>query len=102
MLDMMKKLQEAQRKMKEIKDRLDTITVEGQSPEGKITVRANGNRNILGITFVDKSILQDPDQLEDYITIATNDAITKADMVNEAEMKSAAGSMMPGLGGMFK
>lgn len=102
MLDMMKKLQDAQRKMKEIKDRLDTIIVEGESPEGKVKVKANGNRKILGITFADTSILQNTDQLEDYITMATNAAIEKADQVNEAEMKAAAGSMMPGLGGMFK
>jgi len=36
MFDMMKKLQQAQEEMKKIKARLDTISVEGSSPEGKI------------------------------------------------------------------
>lgn len=102
MFDMMKKLQEAQKQMQVIKDRLETITVEGKSPENKVLVRANGNRKIKGITFADPDITNNPDQLEDFIVMAVNDAIEKADKVNEAEMKSAAGSMVPGLGGMFK
>ncbi len=102
MLDMIKKLQEAQQQMQAIKDRLETITVEGTSPGNKVKVTANGNRKIKGITFADSSITSDTEQLEDFIVMAVNDAIEKADKVNEAEMKSAAGSMMPGLGGMFK
>ena len=102
MFDMMKKLQQAQEEMKKIKARLDTISVEGYSPEGKIKVNITGNRKVEGIIFVDESILSDKDQLEDYLVIAVNDAIEKADEVNETEMKSAAGAMMPGMGGLFK
>ncbi len=102
MFDMMKKLQQAQEEMKKIKARLDTISVEGSSPEGKIKVNITGNRKIKGITFVDESVMSDKDQLEDYLVMAMNDAIEKADNLNETEMKSAAGSMMPGMGGLFK
>lgn len=102
MFDMMKKLQEAQQKMQEIKTRLDSITVEGKSPGDKVKVQATANRRIKGITFVDAAILETPDQLEDHLVIAINEAIGKADQVNEAEMKAAAGNMMPGLGGLFK
>lgn len=99
---MMKKLQQAQEEMKKIKARLDTISVEGSSPEGKIKVSITGNRKIKGITFADDSILTDKEQLEDYLVLAVNDAIEKADKINETEMKSAAGAMMPGMGGLFK
>lgn len=102
MFDMMKKLQQAQEEMKKIKARLDTISVEGSSPEGKIKVSISGNRKIKGITFVDETIMTDKDQLEDYLVLAINDAIEKADKINETEMKSAAGAMMPGMGGLFK
>ncbi len=102
MLDMMKKLQQAQEEMKKIKDRLETITVEGSAPNGAIKVTANGNRKIKGIRIVDASIKEDDEQLEDYLIMAMNDALEKAEKVNESEMKSAASSMMPGLGGMFK
>ena len=102
MFDMMKKLQQAQEEMKKIKERLDQVSVEGSSPAGKVKVRANGNRKILGITFGDESIMNDKEELEDHLIMAMNDALSKAEQVNESEMKSAAGSMMPGLGGMFK
>lgn len=102
MFDMMKKLQQAQEEMKKIKDRLETITVEGQSPEGAIKVRVNGNRKVKGITFVDEGLVADKERLEDYLVLAMNDALQKAEQVNESEMKSAASSMMPGLGGLFK
>ena len=39
---MMKKLQEAQRQMKEIKDRLDTITVAGNSSDGALDLLGDG------------------------------------------------------------
>jgi len=39
--------------------------------------------------------------LEDYTLLATNDALNKAEKVNETEMKSAATSMMPGMGNIF-
>lgn len=101
MFDMMKKLQEAQQKMEESKRRLENITVRGKSPEGKIEVTINGNRKIKGITFKDKSITNDSEQLEDYLVLAVNDALAEAEKLNEAEMKSAASGMLPGLGNMF-
>jgi len=102
MFDMMKKLQEAQKQMKQIKERLDTISVTGSSPEGKIEATATGNRRVTDIKILDESLLNDKEQLEDYLVMALNDVLSKAETVNESEMKAAAGSMMPGLGGMFK
>lgn len=102
MFDMMKKLRQAQEEMKQIKARLDTITVEGNAAEGKVSVIATGNRHIKKININDQSLLQDREALEKCITDAVNDALRKADSVNETEMKAAAGAMMPGLGSMIK
>lgn len=102
MFDMMKKLQEAQRQMKEIKARLDSITVEGKSSQNEIIVRANGNRKILGIEIADTELLNNQSMLETKMLEAVNMALESAEKVNEAEMKAAAGSMMPGMGGLFK
>ncbi|NQV52471.1 MAG: YbaB/EbfC family nucleoid-associated protein [Flavobacteriales bacterium] len=98
---MMKKLQAAKAEMDKIKARLETIAVEGVSPEGKVKVTCNGNRVIKGIEVVDTTILTDKKMLEDCTLMATNDALNKAEKVNETEMKSAASSMMPGMGNMF-
>lgn len=99
---MMKKLQEAKKQMDEIKARLETIEVIGQSPQNKISVTANGNRKIKGIRIDDSSLMDNQEELEDLLIIAVNNAIEKADQVNESEMRGAAGAMMPGLGGLFK
>ena len=102
MFDMMKKLQEAQRQMKEIKDRLDTITVTGFSVNKGVTVTANGNRKILGIEIATEETQLSKETLENHIVEAVNSALAEAEKVNESEMKAAAGSMMPGMGGLFK
>ena len=102
MFDMMKKLHEAQRQMKEIKDRLDNITVTGSSKNQEVIARANGNRKILGIEFANDIDLKNKTELESFVLEATNNALVEAEKVNESEMKAAAGSMMPGMGGLFK
>tara|TARA_B110000046_G_scaffold68708_1_gene76753 strand:+ start:2270 stop:2578 length:309 start_codon:yes stop_codon:yes gene_type:complete len=102
MLDMMKKLQEAQRQMKEIKGRLDTITVSGYSKNKEVVARANGNRKILGIEIAPDTNLENKVALENHVLEAVNNSLNEAEKVNESEMKSAAGSMMPAMGGLFK
>lgn len=99
MKDMMAKLQEAQAKVEEAKSRLDTITVEGKSSNGKVTVIITGNRTVRDIHIDDS--LTDTEEIADLTVIAMNDALVKANQVNEAEMGAAAKDSMPGLGGMF-
>ncbi|MEZ4722953.1 MAG: YbaB/EbfC family nucleoid-associated protein [Flavobacteriales bacterium] len=78
------------------------MTVQGSSAAGNVKIEISGNRVVKGIT-IDKSWLnQNQDHVESELISAMNNAIEQADKVNEAEMKSAASSMMPGLGGMFK
>jgi nucleoid-associated protein EbfC len=101
MFDMIKKLQEAQGKMKEIKARLEMVMVEGKSNNGAVKVTANGNRKIMSIDFINETQPQMNDLLKEQTLEAINDALSRADKVNESEMKSAAGSMIPGIGGMF-
>lgn len=101
MLDMIKKLQQAKAEMDKIKERLEGITVEGVSPNSAIKVRVNGNRKVKGIEIASSDVMDDKDMLEDHLVIAMNDALEKTEKVNESEMRSAASTMMPGLGGMF-
>ncbi len=99
MKDMMAKLQEAQVKVEEAKARLDGITVQGQSSSGKVKVTMTGNRKVTDVE-IDAS-LSDSEEIADLVVIATNDALAKAESVNEAEMGAAAKASMPGMGGMF-
>ena len=94
---MMKKLQEMQQKVEETRARLDTITVEGKASNGKVTVIMTGNRNVKSITINEKSAGFDKEELEDLVLIAVNDALEKAESVNESEMKAASAGILPGM-----
>lgn len=101
MFDMIKKLQEAQQQMKKIKERLETIQVTGKSDDGAVVVVVNGNRKVLDVSISDAILDLKSDALNHSVRQAVNNALESAEKVNEAEMKAAAGSMMPGMGGLF-
>jgi len=94
---MMKKLQEMQQKVEETKARLDTITVEGKASNGKVSVIMTGNRKVNSISINEEIASLDKEELEDLLIIATNDALVKAESVNESEMKAASAGMLPGM-----
>jgi DNA-binding YbaB/EbfC family protein len=96
---MMGKLQEAQQKVEETKKRLDTVLVEEVSSDQKIKVSLTANRTIRSIT-IDESLLNDAEELEDYLIITLNKAIEKATSINELELANAAKSGMPNIPGM--
>ena len=96
---MMGKLKEAQQKIKETKERLNTVFVEGVSCDGKIKVTATANREIRNIEIAD-DLAHEKEALEDYLIIAVNNALKKANDINEAEMAAAAKGGLPDLPGM--
>ncbi|MCL4129796.1 UNVERIFIED_CONTAM: hypothetical protein GTU68_010739 [Idotea baltica] len=100
---MMGKLKETQQKIEETKKRLDTVLVEGSSNQNKIRVTVTANRTVKNIAIED-ALLEDKEELEDYLIIALNDALKKANDINEVEMAAAAKDGMPNIPGfdMFK
>jgi DNA-binding YbaB/EbfC family protein len=96
---MMGKLKEAQQKVEETKKRLDTVLVEEISSDKKIKITLTANRSVKAIT-IDDSLLNDAEELEDYLIITLNKAIAKATEINEKELAIAAKSGMPNIPGM--
>lgn len=89
MAGMMKKAQQMQKDMAELQEKLDTMTVVGESGAGlvKATATAKGKLTALDI---DPSIFH-PDEkevVEDLILAAIKDAQAKAAEKSETEMKS--------------
>ncbi|RYG40541.1 MAG: YbaB/EbfC family nucleoid-associated protein [Chitinophagaceae bacterium] len=99
LMGMMGKLQEAQQKMEETKKRLDSVFLDEQSSDGLLKVTLTANRTITSIT-VDDALLEDKEQLEDYLILVLNKAIAKATSVNEAELGAVAKDGMPDIPGM--
>lgn len=96
---MMDKLKKAQEEVEITKTRLDTVLVDETSADGKIKITLTANRTIKSIA-VDDSLLEDAEELEDYLIITLNNAIEKASKINEAEMAAAAKNGMPNIPGM--
>jgi DNA-binding protein YbaB len=104
LMGMMGKLKETQRKIEETKKRLDSVLIDEQSNEGTLKVTFTANGMLKSIT-IDDSLLQDKEQLEDYLIVTLNKAIEKAAKVNQAELDAVAKvdmPMIPGMDEMFK
>ncbi|PWG04451.1 YbaB/EbfC family nucleoid-associated protein [Polaribacter aquimarinus] len=96
---MMSKLKEAQQKVEETKTRLNSVLVDEVAADGKLKITLTANREIKSIS-IDETLLNDAEELEDYLIIALNKAIEKASDINEAELAAAAKSGMPNIPGM--
>jgi DNA-binding protein YbaB len=104
LMGMMGKLKETQRKIEETKKRLDTVLIDEQSTDGLLKITLTANSSIKAITIAD-ALLEDKEQLEDYLILVMNKAIEKAANVNQAELDAVAKvdmPMIPGMDEMFK
>jgi len=103
--DFSKKLQEAQAKAEETKQRLSSIEVKGKSVDSKVEVFMTANRELKDIKLNLDIANTDKTELEDLVSMAVRSAIEQANSINEAEMSALAKDAMPnipGLGNMFK
>lgn len=95
---MMDKLKEAQQKVEETKQRLNTVLID-EDHAGKLKVTITANRELKSIS-IDPSLLQDVEELEDYLILTINRAIEKATKINDQEIAAAAKGGMPNIPGM--
>lgn len=97
--EMMAKLQEMQSAAEDSKKKLETINVQGKSPDGNIRFVMDGNRKLKEVTFIDESLLspENKEEIEDMLVIAFNRALEEAEHINEQEMRSSASGLFPGM-----
>jgi len=98
-MGMMGKLKETQAKVEATKKRLDTVLIDENSSDNLLKVTLTANRVIKNIE-IDNSLLEDKEQLEDYLILTLNKAIKKASDVNDVELGAAAKDGMPDIPGM--
>lgn len=99
MMGMMGKLKETQEKVAATKKRLDTVCINEISKDGGIEISITANREIKKINISDH-LLEDKEQLEDYLILTLNKAIQNATSVNETELAAVAKEGMPNIPGM--
>lgn len=98
-MGMMGKIKEAQQKVEETKKRLDTVLIDEQSNDGLFKVTLTANRKIKSV-MIDDTLLEDKEQLEDYLILVMNKALERATAISEAELAAAAKDGMPDIPGM--
>lgn len=99
LMGMMGKLKETQAKVEATKQRLNTVLIDENSSDNLLKVTLTANRELKNIS-IDDSLLEDKEQLEDYLILTLNKAIKKASDVNEAELVAVAKEGMPNIPGM--
>ncbi len=104
LMGMMGKMKETQQRMEATKKRLDTVLVDEQSSDGLLKITVTANQNIKSFS-IDNTLLEDKEQLEDYLILVTNKALEKAKSINQAELDAVAKMdlpMIPGMEDLFK
>jgi len=96
---MMAKLKDAQAKVEATKQRMNTVLIDEQSSDGLLKITITANRELKNIE-IDDALLEDKEQLEDYLILTLNKAIEKATKINDAEVSAVASEGMPNIPGM--
>ncbi|QQX76357.1 MULTISPECIES: YbaB/EbfC family nucleoid-associated protein [Aequorivita] len=99
LMGMMGKLKETQEKVEATKKRLDNVLIDEASSDGLLKITLTANRKIKSVEIAD-SLLEDKEQLEDYLILTLNKAIEKATNVHETEVAAVAKEGMPNIPGM--
>ena len=104
LMGMMGKLKETQQKIEDTKKRLDTVLIDEQSSDGLLKITVTANTAVKSITIADE-LLEDKEQLEDYLILVLNKAIARANQVKQTELDAVAKMdmpMIPGMDNLFK
>ena len=99
MMGMMGKLKEAQAKVEATKERMNSVYIDESSSDGLLKITITANRVIKSIE-IDEQLLEDKEQLEDYLILTLNKAIEKAGNIHETEVAAVAQEGMPNIPGM--
>jgi len=97
MFGKIKELMEAKAKAEEMKIRLESQLVTGESYNGEVVVTATGGRKITNIQ-INESIMnvRSKQEVENLILTAVNNALDQADRIMAEEMKA----IMPNIPGL--
>ena len=99
LMGMMGKIKETQKKVEKTKLRLNSVLIDESNHDESVKVTITANREIKTISIADE-LLEDKEQLEDYLILTLNKAIDQATKINETELAAVAKEGMPNIPGM--
>jgi nucleoid-associated protein EbfC len=96
---LMQQMKKMQAEMVKAQEELASTTVQGSAANGIVTVEMTGDQRMKSISISKEAV--DPDDietLEDLVTVAVNDALTKSNEAAQKRMGGVTGGMrIPGL-----
>ncbi len=88
-------MSQAKRQYDELQRKMQETVVEASSGGGSVTVKMNGQKQVLAITLDPDTVKSgDIEMLQDLVTAAVNAAVQKVDQ----QMQSTLGGMLGGMG----
>lgn len=100
---MLQQAQKMQEEMAALQEELESREYEVSAGGGAVTVKINGQKQILALDIQPEIV--DPDDIEtlsDILVAAVNEAIKRVEDTNNAEMSKVTGALgMPGMPGLF-
>jgi DNA-binding YbaB/EbfC family protein len=91
-------MQQAQKMQEKMQEEVAQIRVEATSGGGMVTVKMDGQKNVLGVK-IDPEVAGDVEMLQDMVMAACNEAVKKVDEETRQKMSGIMGGMglPPGL-----
>jgi DNA-binding YbaB/EbfC family protein len=97
MTQLLKQARDVQKKIEEVQNELDELTIEGDSGGGMVKVVVNGKQQLLELTIDQDAIIEDKELLEDLIISAVNNALSKSLEESQNRMNAVTGNMLGGM-----
>ena len=96
MPDLKQMLTQVKQMQEQLQQRLERLTVEASAGGGMVTVKMNGQKQLLEI-HIDPQVLQSADRemLQDLVLAAVNEAARRVDAELQQQVSSLAGGFNP-------
>lgn len=97
MTQILKQARDVQKKIEEVQNELDDLTIEGDSGGGMVKVVVNGKQQLLELNIDPEAVKEDKELLEDLIISAVNNALSKSLEESQNRMNAVTGNMLGGM-----
>ncbi len=91
--NLMKQAQELQANMQKAQEEMARLMVTGQAGGGKVTVEMSGKHTVHRVHIDPELLAGDAEMLEDLVTVAVNDAVSKIETATRERYAGMAGGL---------
>lgn len=99
MMKMLGQLQDSQKKVEEAKQRMANEFLSQNSSDGLLSIKVTKNGRVKEIELKEE-LLEDKEQLTDYLILTLNKALEQAQVQYDAELEKVARQGLPNIPGM--